>query len=270
METHRIVRHEGRQLHYRDEGRDNENTLVLLHGFMQNLDIWTPLMLDLMNHMRVITIDLPGHGLSDTYSDIHGMDFMARCVKAVLEYAGVDQCVMVGHSMGGYVALSFADQYPFVLRGLGLVHSHALADSDEKRREREAECREIHGNRACYTLEYIPSLFDPSKQAELAQEIKDLKEECLLQCTEEGLLAAQRGMMKRPHQIGTLKRAHYPCLFIFGKNDPRLPLEMAVTQAMVPQHSEIMILDHVAHMAHIEARECVKPRLRDFVSTCYL
>ncbi|KWW29719.1 MAG: alpha/beta hydrolase [bacterium P3] len=269
MEMHRILNHEGRQLHYRDEGRENSNTLVLLHGFMQNLDVWTSLVLSYMHDMRVITVDLPGHGYSSSYSDIHTMDFMARCVKAVLEYAGVEQCVMMGHSMGGYVALSFAEQYPYALRGLGLLHSHALADDEEKRQQRMNACEQIHRNRSEYILNFIPSLFDQSKQSELEQEIKDLKEQSL-ETTEQSLIAAEQGMMRRPHHINTLKRLHVPCLFIYGKNDSRLPLEVAVSQAMVPQHSEIMILDHVAHMAHLESREYVRLRIRDFVSVCYL
>ena len=65
------------------------------------------------------------------------MDLMADVVKRVLEEAGVDQCVMVGHSMGGYVALAFADKYPYTLRGLGLINSHALADSEAHHERRQ-------------------------------------------------------------------------------------------------------------------------------------
>lgn len=268
METHRILNYEGRRLHYRDEGREHTNTLVLLHGFMQNLDVWTPMVLRYMHEMRVITIDLPGHGLSDCYSDTHTMDFMARCVKAVLEHAGVDQCVVVGHSMGGYVALSFAHQYPYSLRGLGLLHSHALADDEAKRRRRLEDCERINRNRSEYIISFVPSLFNPGSQSDLAQEIKDLSDECL-ETGEDGLIAAQRGMARRPHHIGTLERLTVPCLFIYGKNDTRIPLEVGMSQAMVPHHSEILILDHVAHMAHLESPEYVKSRIRDFVGTCY-
>lgn len=269
MEMHRILTHEGRQLHYRDEGRENHKTLVLLHGFMQNLDVWSPLVLKLMHEMRVITVDLPGHGYSQCYSDIHTMDFMARCVKTVLEYAGVEQCVIMGHSMGGYVALSFAEQYPYSLRGLGLLHSHALADDEEKKRQRLETCDEIRHNRSGYVMNFIPSLFDPSKRAELAQEIKDLKDQCL-ETSEQSLIAAQQGMMRRPHHIRTLQRLQVPCMFIYGKNDTRLPIEVAVSQAMVPHHSEIMILDNVCHMAHLEAHDYVAKYIHDFVDTCYM
>ena len=101
MEQHRTITVEGRTVHYRDEGRENTRTLVLLHGFLQNLDVWSSYVLSYMNRFRVITIDLPGHGLTESFCDVHTMDFMAKIVKSVLNEAGVDQCVMVGHSMGG-------------------------------------------------------------------------------------------------------------------------------------------------------------------------
>ena len=135
---HLTIMVDGHTVHYRDEGRNNSKTLVLLHGFLQNLDVWSSYVLTYMHHMRVITIDLPGHGLTDTFSEVHSMDLMARVVKTVLNEAGVEQCVMMGHSMGGYVALAFAEKYPYTLRGLGLINSHALPDSAEHRAHRFA------------------------------------------------------------------------------------------------------------------------------------
>ena len=90
MEKHKVIMFENRELHYRDEGREHPQTLVLLHGFLQNLNVWSSFTLTYMRYMRVITIDLPGHGYSATYSDVHTMDFMANAVKAVLDEAGVE------------------------------------------------------------------------------------------------------------------------------------------------------------------------------------
>lgn len=268
MELHRTIIHEGKQLHYRDEGRDKPNTLVLLHGFLQSLDVWSSYTLSYMRHMRVITIDLPGHGYSDQFANTHTTELMAKCVKAVLDDAGVDQCVMIGHSMGGYVALAFAELYPYSLRGLGLIHSHALPDDEDKKISRDAVCQQVTNNRAGFILEFVPRLFDASKRTELAQEIKDLQDQCLETKTA-SIIAAQQGMKCRPSRLNTLQRLQVPCLFIYGKNDHRLPLEVAVSQAMIPHYSEIMILDNVGHMAHMEERDYVKMRIKNFVDTCY-
>ena len=268
MEQHRIIELEGHKVHYRDEGRDNKHTVVFLHGFMQSLDVWSSYVLTYMHHLRVITIDLPGHGMTDCFGETHTMDFMARTVHEVLVSAGVDQCVMIGHSMGGYVALAFAEMYPYTLRGLGLISSHALADSAEHKAYREDVCRQVADNRAKFTVDFVPRLFCPSRRGDLYQEIKDLSDQCL-ETSAAAITAAQRGMAERPSRIGVLKSLEVPILFIYGKDDCRLPIEIAVTQAMIPHHSEMLLLDKVGHMAFMEERDYVKPRIKNFVDTCY-
>lgn len=268
MEQHRTITIEGRTVHYRDEGRENTRTLVLLHGFLQNLDVWSSYVLSYMTHFRVITIDLPGHGLTESFCDVHTMDFMAKMVKSVLNEAGVDQCVMVGHSMGGYVSLAFAEKYPYSLRGLGLVNSHAMADTEEHRGYREDVCRSVQENRASYIVGFVPPLFDDSKRAALSKDIKDLQDQCLL-TTAASIIAAQRGMAERPSRVRTLASLDIPTLFIYGKNDPRIPLELAVGGALMARRPEIMLLENVAHMAFMEEREYLKPRIANFVDTCY-
>ena len=268
MEQHRIIMVDGRAVHYRDEGRSNGKVLVLLHGFLQSLDVWSSYVLTYMHDLRVITIDLPGHGHSETFAEVHSMDFMARIVKTVLDEAGVDQCVMVGHYMGGYVALAFAEKYPYTLRGLGLVNSHALSDSEHHQACRKAVCEQVLENRASYIVNFVPTLFDDSNRSALSQDIKDLQDQCLETRTE-SIIAAQKGMLARPSRIGVLQQLEVPVLFVYGKHDNRIPLEIAISQAMLPRHSEILLLENVGHMAFMEEREYVKPRIKNFVDTCY-
>ena len=268
MEQHRTLNLDGRTIHYRDEGRQNAQTLVLLHGFLQNLDVWSTYVLSYMNRLRVITIDLPGHGLSDCFCDVHTTEFMAKVVKEVLNDCGVEQCVMVGHSMGGYVALAFAENYPYVLKGLGLINSHAMSDNADIRARREDVCAAVQENRASYIVGFVPSLFDDSRRASLSREIKDLQDQCL-ETTSASIIAAQRGMAQRPSRIGLLQQIDVPVLFVYGKNDPRIPIELAVTQTLLPRRSEAVILDRVAHMAFMEEAEYLKPRLMNFVQCCY-
>lgn len=221
-----------------------------------------------MRQMRVVAIDLPGHGYSDTFGEIHTMELMADCVKAVLDELGIEQCVMLGHSLGGYVALAFADRYPYYLRGLCLMHSHALNDSDAMKDYRDKVCELVSSNRAGYILSFIPELFDEHSKQQLEQDIKDLSDQCLETRTE-GILATQRGMAARSSRVDTLERIEVPVLFVYGKNDKRIPIEVGLTQALLPHYSEVMILDNVGHMAFLEERDYVKLRLKNFVDTCY-
>ena len=268
MEEHRTIQFNGRPIHYRDEGRANEHTLVLLHGFLQSQDVWSTYTLSYMRTLRVVAIDLPGFGFSATYGDTHTMEFMADAVKAVLDAAGVEQCVLVGHSMGGYVALAFAERYYYNLRGLGLLSSHALADSEEQRHRREEGCRRASLNRAEYILGHISALFDPSKRRTLEQDVKDLQEQCL-ETRLDGIVAAQHGMAQRKDRVDVLRHFEMPTLFIYGKNDHGNDLDLCVSQAMEAQHAEILLLSNVGHMSFLEERDYVRPRLMNFVETCY-
>lgn len=269
MEQHKTVVFEGHTLHYRDEGKGYEQTLVLLHGYLQNLDVWTSYVLSYMRSMRVITIDLPGHGYSDCMGEVHTMEMMAKAVRAVLDEAQVCQCVMIGHSLGGYVALEFAHLFPHYLRGLGLLHSHALGDSNDHRQHRLDTCDIVVSSRAGYIVNFVPSLFDKSKLEPMGQEIKDLTDQCL-ETKLESILAAQRGMFEREPRMDVLRDLETPILFVYGKNDTRIPLEIGLAQAMDARHAEILILDNVAHMSHLEERDYIRPRILNFVKTCYM
>jgi len=269
MELHKTIVFEGHTIHYRDEGRQNNPTLVLLHGFMQNMDIWISYVLAYLRSMRVITIDLPGHGYSDCLGKVQTMDQMAEAVKKVLDAACVTQCVMVGHSLGGYVALAFADSYPHYLRGLGLIHSHALADSEETRKYRKDVCLQVEQNRPGYILSFVPLLFAPCNRFRLEMEIKDLQDQCL-DTRPESIISVQAGLAERPSRMSVLQQLEVPILFVYGKQDPRIPVEVGIAQALIAHHAEIMLLDNVAHMAHLEEQDYLKPRLQHFVETCYL
>ncbi len=268
MERHKTILFEGREIHYRDEGPKTAPTVVLLHGFLQNLSVWSSFTLTYMRYFRVVAIDLPGHGYSDTYADVHTMDFMAQAVNAVLCENGVSKCVMVGHSLGGYVALAFAEHYGYRLNGLALLHSHALCDTAEQRTRRDETCRVVHQNRAGYIVNFITNLFDESKRERLAQDIKELRDLCL-DTSEAGIVASQQGMKCRTSKVQVLSALQVPVLFVYGKGDRRIPVEVGLSQAMLPHLSEVIILDNVAHMSFIEERDYIKIRLRDFVNQCY-
>lgn len=268
MERHKTITFEGREIHYRDEGPQSAPTVVLLHGFLQNLAVWSSFTLTYMRYFRVIAVDLPGHGYSESYSDVHTMDFMAQAVKAVLDERGVEKCVLVGHSLGGYVALAFAERNGYMLQGLALLHSHAMSDTAEHRARRDETCRVVHQNRAGYIVDFITNLFDESKREQLAQEIKELRDLCL-ETSEEGIVAAQRGMKLRTSKVHVLSALQVPVLFVYGKGDRRIPVEVGLSQAMLPYRSEVLMLEGVAHMSFIEDRDYVKTRLRDFVNQCY-
>lgn len=265
---YKTITYKGKQIHYQDEGQ-GDRVLVLLHGFMNSLEIWATYVYSYMRDMRVIAIDLPGHGKTDTFSEVHTMEFMAETVKAVLDAADIEQCVMIGHSMGGYVTLAFAEKYPYFLRGFGLIHSQAMADTDEviKRRMESIETAKL--NRPAFILDFVSSLFEENKRKSFHSEIKEVGD-ISIETSLEGIIAAQNGMADRLDRLSVLQNAEMPVLFIFGKNDPRIPIELGIAQATLPAYSEILLLDKVGHLSFIEERDFVKLRIKNFVNSCYL
>lgn len=265
---HSYIQFDGKRIHYQVEGRDHKNTVVFLHGFLNSLDVWAPYIYDYMHKIRVVAIDLPGHGFSDTYSEVHSMEFMARSVKAVLDHLNIRSCVLVGHSMGGYVSLAFADAFPYMLKGLVLLHSQAIEDSEKVKENRANTCKLVLENRSAYIIGFVPELFYSKNREKFRSEIKDIEEDSLRN-KEEGIIAAQKGMLARCSRTYIFSQLNCPVLFIFGKQDSRIPLELGLSQAMLPKYSETIILENAAHFGHIEERQYLKHRLLSFVQTCY-
>ncbi len=255
-------------INYQDEGQGNE-TLVLLHGFMHNLDVWASYVFKYMKDIRVIAIDLLGHGETSDLSESHSMEMQADMVKSVLDHVGVKNCVIAGHSMGGYVALAFAERYPEAVKGLSLLNSHALKDTEEGREGRQKNCEIIQNNRASFIVSFIPELFFAGNRGKLYSEIKEIQD-MAMGMKAESIIAAQKGMMDKPSRLDILVNAPYPILFLAGKQDPRIVMEKVFAQAMMPKHSELMMLDDVGHMIHVEAKSVVQQRLLSFTKMCYL
>ena len=128
-------------------------------------------------------------------------------------------------------------------------------------------CRQVRLNRAGFIVDFITNLFHESKREYLAQDIKELRDQCL-ETREEGIIAAQRGMKVRTSKVNTLSNIDVPVLFVYGKDDPRIPIEIGLSQALLPRRAEVVILDGVAHMSFMEERHYVKQCLFDFINRC--
>ncbi|MFI3261744.1 MAG: alpha/beta fold hydrolase [Rikenellaceae bacterium] len=123
---------------YREEGTA-EKCILLLHGYMESIDVWDELFDYLKKDYRVIAYDLPGHGISEIKSEVHTMDYLAECGMHILKDLGIEKCNIVGHSMGGYVALAFAQNYPEMCESITLLHSSPFADSEQRKKDRQKE-----------------------------------------------------------------------------------------------------------------------------------
>jgi len=242
--------------------------LVLLHGFLESKAIWDDFTVMLQKVFTVIAIDLPGHGESELICETHSMQLMAETVKAVLEAEKIEKAVITGHSMGGYVALQFAVDNMEMVMGLVLFHSHANADTEEAKENRRRTIEIVKQNRGGFIRQFIPDLFDQKHIEEYTGAIQKLQHIAAIM-TPEAIIAALTGMRDRPNQLHFLQTTKIPVLFILGKQDSRMPYNQLIAQAVIPSHSEILLLDDVGHMGYIESSGKTLQALKHFALRCF-
>lgn len=244
--------YKGVNIHFTFSGKGS--TVVFLHGFTESLEIWDFFSKGISKHFSVLCIDLPGHGKSGCIGEVHTMELMADVVKSVLESLHISKCVIIGHSMGGYVALAFADKFSHVLNGLGLFHSSAAADSEEAKINRSRAIEIIKNNHQSFLTSFIPDLFTAENREIYKNDIESLINTAK-QMSKEAVIAAQEGMKVRLMRYHVLENAKIPVLFIAGHKDTRIPISKVLEQIILPEYAHVLLLRNSAHMGYIEARE---------------
>lgn len=236
-------------INYKVSGKGE--TIVLLHGFMEDLHMWDYHQQVLSKDHQIICVDLPGHGKSGIWSESHGMPFMAKMVSLVLEEEKVDQCILIGHSMGGYVTLAFAEKFEQKLKGFGLFHSHAMADTEKDQLNRERAIQVVKNDKGGFINQFIPSLYNDENLSRFQTKI-DQQIELANQMDPKGITAALAGMKDRSMRLDVLAFSNVPILYILGKHDSRIPLDKGLAQAATAPFSQINVLGKSGHMGWIE------------------
>ena len=255
-------------IYYRTEG--SGPVVVLLHGFAEDGHIWDEQLNYLQRSFRVIVPDLPGSGrsgiLQKEFADVT-MENYADCIHALLKHEQVIHCTMFGHSMGGYITLSFAEKYPQQLRAFGLVHSTAFADTGEKKQNRlkGIKLMEEYGVYA-FIKSTTPNLFATKFKQEQPGKIEALIE-AGKQFTTEALQQYYRAMMNRTDKTSVLAGSKLPALFISGEEDLAAPLTDVLQQVHLPEISYIHILNNTGHMGIWESADTVNSYLYQFCSS---
>lgn len=242
--------------------------VVLLHGFLGSHQIWENTIADLSKSYRVIAIDLPGHGDTHNFGYVHTMELMAKSVKAVLDNLRVKKYVLIGHSMGGYVALAFADLFPDNICGLCLFHSSGYADSEEKKRDRSRAARVVKSNPRIYTTEVIRNLFAAKNLKYLKKEIS-FANKIANKISKQGIIAALEGMKDRPARDIILGMVEYPVMMVIGELDNVLPFEHLLEQSKSIKHKHILYLEQDGHMGFLENPKASNKALRKYLRACF-
>jgi pimeloyl-ACP methyl ester carboxylesterase len=264
--VNKIFQFQSKNIHYRIEGFGP--VLVLLHGFLESKEIWNSFIEQHKDSFRILTIDLPGHGHSDSFDGIHSMELQAQLIREILAEEKINRVVIAGHSMGGYIAAEFCGQFESMVSGLVFFHSHAAPDSVEARKNRDRLIKVIRENKGGFIMQFIPGLFDQRSVNNYDSQIRSLQTNAM-QMTPEGVIASLKGMRNRKGSLQYLAESSIPVLFIVGKQDSRMPFKQILEQAELPVHSEILLLEGVSHMGYIEAPVKTGNALMHFALRCF-
>lgn len=239
----------GKKIFYRVTGEGNP--VMLVHGFGEDGTVWNNQVDFLKDKFRIIIPDLPGSGKSELIEN-SSLEDMAEILHQIIHEEDIDHCVMIGHSMGGYITLAFAEMYWNHLTAFGLFHSSAYADSKEKitTRQKGIEFINEHGAFA-FLKTATPNLFSPLTKAENPGLI-DKQINSLDNFSPAALVSYYEAMISRPDRTAILLQATVPVLFIIGKYDNAVPPEDSLQQCHLPEKSYIHMLNRSGHMGMLE------------------
>ena len=256
----------GGQMGYTVQG--SGQLLILLHGFGESGSIWQHQVERLAQVCRVIVPDLPGTGSSPMPEggSLDTLEAYADLLAALLEAEGLATCTLIGHSMGGYIALAFAETYPERLDAFGLFHSTALADNEQRKELRKKGIRfmQEHGP-AAFLKEVIPGLYAESFRSVSAHAVQEHLEQSAKWATAEALSAYYRAMMSRQDRTHVLADFKGPVLFILGALDKSVVLEETIPQTRLAQNAQVHVMENEAHMGMQEDPELTINILKDFM-----
>ena len=248
------------KISFTDKGKGT--AVVLLHGFLENKTMWDKYISSLSKNHRVIAIDLLGHGETECLGYVHVMEDQADMIFTVLIYLRIRKIVLVGHSMGGYVALAFAELYPDYIKGLFLLNSTSRADSDERKTNRDRAIVAVKQNYTNFVRMSISNLFSEDNRELLAKEIEKVKRQAL-KTPLQGIIASLEGMKIRNDREVLLHFAPYPIQLVLGEKDGVLNYEENIDQIEGTKVALTTFPD--GHMSHIENEKELKKVLVDFL-----
>lgn len=250
---------------YVSDSEKGEKCVVLLHGYLESLRVWDDFVGLLTDKVRVVAIDIPGHGRSSNIAPVHTMELMADVVAGVLDALQIDKVTLVGHSMGGYISLAFCAAYAERLEGLVLLSSSPNPDTELKRENRRREIALVKAGKKDMLARVAPEAgFAEMNRDSLRRYINNLVEQVHI-TDDGGIVALLGGMIERKDQNEMLRNSRVRQLFIMGTHDGYIPVEAAQEFIAKNPQAKVAWLDKSGHMGFIEEPEACATALLEFV-----
>ncbi len=254
------ITHKGSRIFYTDQGEGSP--IILIHGFLENSTMWEILLPFLVKKHRVICIDLLGHGKTECLGYIHTMQDFSETVHAVINELHLNQVIIIGHSMGGYVGIAFAKAYPEKVNALCLLNSTPEADLEERKQLR------LRANQMAKTqfeqlirMSFI-NLFDPASKEIYHDDIAVALDHAL-QTPVQGYIASNEGMRLREDATTFWKNASFKRGMILGEKD--WIIDASKQKEKFASYVEHFSIIKGGHMSHISNRDAMIMDILNFL-----
>lgn len=233
--------------------------VVLIHGFPLDHSIWEEVVGYLQDNCQLIVPDLRGFGHSSSPASSYSLEDMASDIAGLLDHLGLEKARLVGHSMGGYIALAFARLYPNRVAGLVLVASQPQGDSPEQKKGRYETAGRVAEEGVNVVLEQMLAKLSADKgiQASISKIITS--QDPL------GVAGALRAMAERSDSSPVLSGARFPILILHGDNDQLIPIQRAHSMKELSNKADLIVLEGVGHMPMMEVPGDLAKELERFI-----
>lgn len=253
-------------LYYRKMGQGP--VAVLLHGFPESSTLWRNIWNELAMSYTLILPDFPGTGESKLEGPV-SIAQMAEGLKVILDAEQASKAVVIGHSMGGYVACAFAQQYPQYVQGISLVHSTPLADTEEKKDSRKKVIEIVKaGGKDHFLRQMVTSLFAEQfvkdSPAVVEEQITNAQK-----MSSEAVVNSFMAMMERADTTQALATAPYPIQWVMGAQDGLIPVKKLLSLCHTSDVNYTAYYADCGHMAMVETPAQLQADLKDFLDNCY-
>jgi pimeloyl-ACP methyl ester carboxylesterase len=249
-----------KEIFSRKQGKGNP--VLLIHGFCETHEIWNDFAKALAESFEVFSIDLPGFGESPLPPTPFSIHEIGGTILTWINQSNIRSPFLVGHSLGGYLALSMAEQAQQKISGLCLFHSTPYPDNDEKKSNRNRVIEFVRKNGVDPFVDtFVPGLFNDKKHPAIPGVYKIARK-----TSQETLLAYSSAMRDRPSSIEFLRKIEKPVLTLAGQKDSIVMAETALEYGRLAKRSAVHILENTGHMGMLERPEEATRILSDFIS----
>jgi 3-oxoadipate enol-lactonase len=229
------------------ERQGSGSPLVLLHGYPLDHSIWLSTAQLLDASFEVFMPDFRGFGQSAPTESTYGVSDLADDVARLLDGFRISKACIAGHSMGGYVALAFANAHSDRLAGLGLISTQALPDPPDRREARYATARQVSQEGVGLISASMSEKLSP------APRVRTFCRDLILRQSREGLIGALKAMAARPDSSALLASLDLPVCIVHGTDDALIPVDRAREMKTALPSAHYLELAGVGHMPMLEA-----------------